>query len=137
MEKNVKTTNAETTAQTNETVLRNINTGKVVGTIDKPTKVIAQTSKEAKALLKEKAKAEKKPAIKKEPKITLASKLDAILVKGGKWDALVAKANEFSKELGATTKFNVGTLKGHIKYRTDRHPDYLGNLKLTEVGITI
>jgi hypothetical protein len=118
--------------------VRNINTGKEISKEFQPKKApIAQTSKEAKELLKKAAKAEKKPAEKKEPRITLASKLDSILTKGGKWENLIAKANAASKELGATTKFNIGVLKGHIKYRTDKNAAYLGKLKMTEVGISV
>jgi hypothetical protein len=128
-----------------------INDGKggVVITTNAPEKkVIPQTSKQAQKLLAKKDDkkasekavknvAEKAPKAKKEPKVTLASKLDLIVTKGGKWEALVAKANAASKEMGATTKFNVGTLKGHINFRikTQKKADFLGALKVTEEGI--
>jgi alpha-beta hydrolase superfamily lysophospholipase len=72
---------------------------------------------------------------KKEPVITLASKLDTIITAGGKWADIVEKANAASKELKATTKFSVGTLKGHIRYRLVKNAQYLGELAMTEAGI--
>ena len=128
--------------------------GVVITTNATEKKVIPQNSKQAERLItkKEGSKtaddkkasekavknvAEKAPKAKKEPKVTLASKLDLIVTKGGKWEALVAEANAASKEMGATTKFNVGTLKGHINFRikTQKKADYLGALVITEEGI--
>jgi len=79
--------------------------------------------------------AEKVDKPKKEPVITLASKLDTLITAGGKWPSLVEAANEASKELGATTKFSIGTLKGHIRFRMVKNPAYLGELAMTEEGI--
>ena len=79
--------------------------------------------------------AEKADKPKKEPVITLASKLDTLVQGGGKWADLVARANAASKECKATTKFSVGTLKGHIRYRMVKNAQYLGELAMTEAGI--
>jgi len=87
------------------------------------------------------AKADSKPADKKpkEKKITMASKLDELLQAGGKWNSLVEKANAESKALGKSLKYNVGTLKAHIRFRTivQKNPDYLGNKKVTDEGIVV
>lgn len=113
-------------------------------------KVIAETSKQAQKILgkgkgtakdaakkadKAKAKAAPKTAVKKEPKVTVASKCDEIIAKGGKWEDLVAAANKVSKDLGSTMKFNTGVIKAHIRFREKKNPHYLGNLKITETGL--
>ena len=82
-------------------------------------------------------KAEKTPKTPKVKKVTLASRMDDIIHAGGKWEAILVKANEISKSLGTTTKFNIGTVKAHIAFRTktQKNADYLGALKVTELGI--
>lgn len=116
--------------------------------------VIAQTSKRAQEIInkaaakKEEAagkgkvaskpaavKVDKAPAKPKEKKVTLASLLDGCILKGGSWNVLVDAANKASKQTGATTKFNAGTVRAHINYRVKHNPNYLGGLKMTEEGI--
>jgi len=115
------------------------------------SKVIPQNSKQAEKLLaasKAKASAEKgNPVTKvtkpetvkasKAKKVTMASKLDEVILTGGKWDALVTKAEAESKKLGGHIKYNAGVIKAHIKFRTvtQKKADYLGKLKVTEEGI--
>lgn len=70
-------------------------------------------------------------------KVTLASKLDEIAKTGGTWVEMLEKANEASKKLKFTTKFNAGVLRAHVNYRikTQNKVEFLGTLKVTEVGI--
>jgi hypothetical protein len=110
---------AEAQKGLNKTVptLKNINTGKEIST---------NVTKEVKP-----------PVVKKEPKITIASKFDEILTKGGKWETLAEKVQAAVKELGGNMKVNIGTLKAHINFRikTQKKTDYLGGLLITEEGI--
>ena len=73
----------------------------------------------------------------KPPKPSMAGKLDEILRKGGKWADLIAKAEAESKLMGGHIKYNVGTLKAHIRFRTitQKKADYLGTLQVTDNGI--
>lgn len=116
---------------------------------------IAQTSAKAKKLLeksKAKAEAEKgKAPVKgapkgkedkkapKKPVITLASKLDTIITAGGKWADLIEQCNNASKSLKYSTRYSVGGIKAHIKFRTvtQKNPQYLGNKEVTADGIVI
>lgn len=95
----------------------------------------AKGSKGKKAEKKADKKAEKKAP--KEPKVTFASKLDEIILTGGKWDALVTKANEEGKKLGSKITCNVGYLKAHIRFRTvaQGKKDFLGKKKVTDIGV--
>lgn len=129
-------TKKETISQTSKRAKRILNAlqnGKRQSNGNKPAKKPAASKKGEK---KEEKKISKKPAS-KESKITLASKLDMIVKRGGKWDTLIAKANAASKELGATTKFTRGTLRGHINYRlkTQKKANFLGKLVLTDDGV--
>jgi len=86
-------------------------------------------------------KADAKPAKKesKVKKVTMASKLDEILLAGGKWEDLVTKAEASSKVLGGHIKYNVGILKAHIRFRTiiQKNLQYLGDKRVSETGIGI
>lgn len=79
-----------------------------------------------------KAKAEKQPA---KPKLSV--KIDELIAKGGKWEDLIAAANEFCVAQGLKTKINVASFKTQVYWRTkvQKNPDYLGNMELTEKGI--
>ena len=77
----------------------------------------------------------KKPATPKEKKVTMASELDKIILSGGDFDKLIEAATARSKKLGGTIKYNAGVIRAHIKYRENKNPKYLGNLKLTDKGI--
>lgn len=110
-EMNVKAREAAKKDMTSPTKpVRNINTGKAI-----------TTTKEA-----------DKPKV---VKVTIASKFDDILTKGGKWEQLVTKAQEAVKELGATMKVNTGVLRAHAAYRIKKDNKYLGQLVLTAEGI--
>ena len=104
-------------------VLHNINTGKAIEGFD--------VDKNAKGV-----KQHDKPKPKEKP-ITMTSKLDEILTKGGKWADLVSQAEAHSKLLNGHIKYNIGVLKAHIRYRTvsQSKKDYLGELTVTETGI--
>jgi len=96
-------------------------------------KVVPQNSK-----LAEKPKAEKKEKAPKAPaKPKLSVKIDELIAKGGKWEDLIAAANEFCVAQGLKTKINVASFKTQIYWRTkiQKNPDYLGNMELTEKGI--
>lgn len=127
---------------------RNVNQTAATKVAENKGATVAQTSKRAQEIIakanakKAEAKAESKPkadkkapAPKKEKKVTLASLLDVLILKGGQWPVLIDEANAASKSLGCTTKYSIGALKAHIKFRTDRNPKYLGNLKVAEAGI--
>jgi hypothetical protein len=136
MSKIKSTPAAETTATNNANA--NPLAGKVIPQNSKKAeKLLAQAK--AKAESKKEEKASKAPKTPKVPVITMASKLDELIKAGGKWDALVAKANEESKKLGKSLVYNVGTLKAHIRFRTvtQKNPDYLGEYKVTDDGILI
>ena len=70
--------------------------------------------------------------------LTMASKLDEIILAGGKWEELIAKADFESKKMGRDQKYTIGILKSHIPYRTtiQRNPEYLGDLVITEEGLS-
>lgn len=143
------TTNSTPVAETTANNVNNVN--------PLAPKPIAQNSAKAQRLIKEaeakKAKAAETKAVKgkgkavknnkkdakapKTPKVTMASKLDEIILAGGKWDVLVSKANEEGKKLGQKLNYNVGTLKAHIRFRTvaQGKKDYLGKKKISETGI--
>ena len=85
-----------------------------------------------------KPKAEKKEKAPKAPaKPKLSVKIDELIAKGGKWEDLIAAANEFCVAQGLKTKINVASFKTQIYWRTkiQKNPDYLGNMELTEKGI--
>lgn len=108
-------------------------------------KVVPQNSKLAEKLIaksKDKAtakpKAEKKEKAPKAPaKPKLSVKIDELIAKGGKWEDLIAAANEFCVAQGLKTKINVASFKTQVYWRTkiQKNPDYLGNMELTEKGI--
>jgi hypothetical protein len=102
----------------NKTVptLKNINTGKEIST----------------NVTKEAPKVDK---TKKEPKVTIASKFDEILTKGGDWKTLVEKAQAEAKELGSTVKINIGVLRAHANYRLKKDVKYLGDMILSDTGV--
>jgi len=91
-------------------------------------KVVPQNSK----LAEKKEKAPKAPA---KPKLSV--KIDELIAKGGKWEDLIAAANEFCVAQGLKTKINVASFKTQVYWRTkiQKNPDYLGNMELTEKGI--
>jgi len=96
-------------------------------------KVVPQNSKLAEKLIaKPKDKAPKAPA---KPKLSV--KIDELIAKGGKWEDLIAAANEFCVAQGLKTKINVASFKTQVYWRTkiQKNPDYLGNMELTEKGI--
>ncbi len=70
--------------------------------------------------------------------LTMASKLDEIILAGGKWEELIVKADFESKKIGRDQKYTIGILKSHIRYRTttQRNPEYLGDLVITEEGLS-
>lgn len=85
-----------------------------------------------------KPKAEKKEKAPKAPaKPKLSVKIDELIAKGGKWEDLIAAANEFCVAQGLKTKINVASFKTQVYWRTkiQKNPDYLGNMELTEKGI--
>jgi len=85
-----------------------------------------------------KPKAEKKAKAPKAPaKPKLSVKIDELIAKGGKWEDLIAAANEFCVAQGLKTKINVASFKTQVYWRTkiQKNPDYLGNMELTEKGI--
>jgi hypothetical protein len=67
----------------------------------------------------------------------LSVKIDELIAKGGKWEDLIAAANEFCVAQGLKTKINVASFKTQVYWRTkiQKNPDYLGNMELTEKGI--
>ena len=85
-----------------------------------------------------KPKAEKKDKAEKAPaKPKLSVRLDELIAKGGKWEDLIAAANEFCVAQGLKTKINVASFKTQVYWRTkvQKNPAYLGNMELTEKGI--
>jgi len=78
-----------------------------------------------------------KPKPPKEPRVTIAGKLDEIIKAGGKWEDLVLMAQEANNKLGGRLKFSKGALKAHIRFRlvTQKQSDYLGNKEITDEGI--
>jgi hypothetical protein len=84
-----------------------------------------------------KSKKADKPAVEKESKVTLASKIDVIVKRGGKWATMIAKANDAAKELKSPMKFTAGTVRAHINYRikTQKKADFLGKLVMTADGV--
>ena len=68
---------------------------------------------------------------------TRASMLDAIILAGGTWGKLIAKADFESNRMGKNQKYTIAILKTHIRYRTvvQNNPDYLKNFNITEEGI--
>ncbi len=112
--------------------VRNINTGKVVEEFDvnKNAEGVKQHDKKVTTPKAEKPVKEAKPT-----KDTIASRWDTILIHGGKWVDLVAKAQQASKELGGTMKVSVGSLRAHAAYRLKKDSKYLGQLVLTAEGI--
>lgn len=82
-----------------------------------------------------KAKAPAKPKTPAKPKLSI--KIDELIAKGGKWEDLIAAANEFCVAQGLKTKINVASFKTQVYWRTkvQKNPDYLGNMELTEKGI--
>ena len=89
-------------------------------------------SKEAAEGKKTAEKPTKQP---KEKRVTIASKLDEVISKGGQWDKLVEAAQAEAKKLGSNMKFNAGLIRAHIAYREKKNPKYLGNLKVTDKGV--
>lgn len=85
-------------------------------------KVVPQNSKLAEKLIAK-------------PKLSV--KIDELIAKGGKWEDLIAAANEFCVAQGLKTKINVASFKTQVYWRTkiQKNPDYLGNMELTEKGI--
>jgi len=69
--------------------------------------------------------------------VTIASKLDEIILAGGKWETIIAKAEAESQKLGGHIKYTIGVINAHIRYRTvtQRNPGYLKNLIVTDEGI--
>ena len=69
--------------------------------------------------------------------VTIASKLDEIILAGGKWETIIAKAEAESQKLDGHIKYTIGVINAHIKYRTvtQKNPGYLKNLIVTEKGI--
>ena len=114
-------------------------------------KVVPQNSKLAEKLINkskdkaaeakkgtEKGKAAAKPKAEKAPaKPKLSVRLDELIAKGGKWEDLIAAANEFCVAQGLKTKINVASFKTQVYWRTkvQKNPAYLGNMELTEKGI--
>lgn len=80
-------------------------------------------------------KKEKAPKAPAKPKLSV--KIDELIAKGGKWEDLIAAANEFCVAQGLKTKINVASFKTQVYWRTkiQKNPDYLGNMELTEKGI--
>ena len=102
---------------------------------DKATEAKKGTEK-GKAASKPKAeKKEKAPKAPAKPKLSV--KIDELIAKGGKWEDLIAAANEFCVAQGLKTKINVASFKTQVYWRTkiQKNPDYLGNMELTEKGI--
>jgi hypothetical protein len=66
---------------------------------------------------------------------TMASELDKIILAGGTFEAMIEAAQERSKKLGGSIKYNAGVIKAHIKFREIKNPKYLGSLKITDKGV--
>jgi len=99
-------------------------------------KDVKKGTEKGKAAAKPKAeKKEKAPKAPAKPKLSV--KIDELIAKGGKWEDLIAAANEFCKEQGLKTVVNVASFKTQVYWRTkiQKNPDYLGNMELTEKGI--
>ena len=99
-------------------------------------KDVKKGTEKGKAAAKPKAeKKEKAPKAPAKPKLSV--KIDELIAKGGKWEDLIAAANEFCVAQGLKTKINVASFKTQVYWRTkiQKNPDYLGNMELTEKGI--
>lgn len=69
---------------------------------------------------------------------TRASALDAIILAGGNWDALIAEANKAAAPLKTKVKtYTVALLKTHIRYREAKNPKFFASVKVGEEGITV
>ena len=71
---------------------------------------------------KKAAEGSKPKAQPKEKRVTIASKLDEVISKGGQWDKLVEAAQTEAKKLGSNMKFNAGLIRAHIAYREKKNP---------------
>jgi len=150
MEKNIIENGvAKATEKSSETASTAVNPlgKKVVPQNSKLAEILINKSKDKAAEAKKgtekgkaaaKPKAEKKEKAPKAPaKPKLSVKIDELIAKGGKWEDLIAAANEFCVAQGLKTKINVASFKTQIYWRTkiQKNPDYLGNMELTEKGI--
>lgn len=130
----------QTIAQTSAKAKRLLEKSKAKAEAEKgkaPVKGAPKGKEDKKAPKKEDKKADKKAP--KKPVITLASKLDSIITAGGKWADLIEQCNNASKSLKYSTRYSVGGIKAHIKFRTvtQKNPQYLGNKEVTADGIVV
>lgn len=74
---------------------------------------------------------------KKEAKPKLSEKIDALIAKSGKWEELVAEANQFCKDNGLKSVVTVGSFKTQLHWRRviQKNIDYMKDRKFTEKGI--
>jgi hypothetical protein len=83
--------------------------------------------------------AETKTAEKNEKKVTLpsrASVLDNILLAGGTFEELVAKADAAAVPLKTKIKHYTASLFAtHMRYRETKKPGFFNSVKVTETGI--
>lgn len=137
MESEVKNTAAENTAKdVKKVVIGNPLKDKVVKEAVEETKKLLEAAKKQASAKKGSAKGSTKTGEPKKDKgPTMASELDKIILKGGTFEEMIAAAQERSKKLGGSIKYNKGVIKAHITYREKKNPKYLGNLKQTETGI--
>jgi hypothetical protein len=75
---------------------------------------------------------------KKEVLPTRASALDAILLEGGTWEELTAKADAATAPLKTKIKhYPPALLKTHIRYREAKRKNFFSAVKVTDEGIVV
>lgn len=78
----------------------------------------------------------KKPV--KEVLPSRASVLDRVLLEGGSWEELTAKADAEVVNLKTKIKhYTVAEFKTHMRYRLAHKPHYFDSVKVTENGIEV
>lgn len=131
----VKTAAENTATEVKKVVTENPLKGKVVEETTKEAQKLLEAAKKQASAKKGEAKGSTKKEPKKEKGPSMATELDKIILKGGSFEELIKAAQERSKKLGGSIKYNAGVIKAHIRYREIKNPKYLGNLKVTETGI--
>ena len=114
-------------------VLHNINTGKPITGFDVEKNAIGVKQHDK----PKGSKTVAPPKPKKEAKPKLSEKIDALIAKSGKWEELVAEANQFCKDNGLKSVVTVGSFKTQLHWRRviQKQTDYMIDRKFTDKGI--